>query len=272
MILLDNHVHTTFSSDGKDTMESVIKRGINIGVKHLTFTDHLEYNPDGFSLNCEEYIKAIMEFKEKYKKNIDILAGVEVGYQSHLNKKIENILASNPFDFVLCSTHSVDEISVSGPRYFKGLSKQEAYTKYFETMLKTVKEFKNFDSYGHLDYIIRYGGYEESKVIYKDYKDVLDSVLSTIIASGNGIEINTSGYRYGMNAMHPNIEILKRYKELGGEVITVGSDSHRAIDLCADFDEAFQILNHIGFTYVCKFKDRKPEFIPLEKERKVFIA
>lgn len=272
MILLDNHVHTTFSSDGKDTMESVIKRGINIGVKHLTFTDHLEYNPDGFSLNCEEYINAINEFKEKYKKNIDILAGVEVGYQSHLKKDIENILSSNPFDFVLCSTHTVDKINVSSPKYFSGVSKEEAYTRYFESILKTIKEFNNFNSYGHLDYIIRYGGYEESKVIYNDYKDVLDSVLSTIIASGNGIEINTSGYRYGMNAMHPNIEILKRYKELGGEIITVGSDSHRAIELCADFNEAFQMLNHIGFKYVCKFKERKPEFISIEEKRKTFIA
>lgn len=272
MNLLDNHVHTTFSSDGRDNMENVIKRGISIGVKHLTFTDHLEYNPDGFSLNCKEYINAIMEFKEMYKNDIEILAGVEVGYQSHLKEHIENILASNPFDFILCSTHSVDKISVSGPKYFKGLSKKDAYTRYFETILKTVDEFTNFDSYGHLDYIIRYGGYEDSKVIYKDYKDVLDRALSTIIISGNGIEINTSGYRYGMNAMHPNLEILKRYKELGGEIITVGSDSHRSIDLCADFEEAFQMLKHIGFNYVCKFKDRKPEFIPLEKERKILIA
>lgn len=272
MILLDNHVHTTFSNDGKDTMENVIKRAINIGVKHLTFTDHLEYNPDGFSLNCNEYINVINEYKEKYKKSIEILSGVEVGYQSHLKKDIEAIINENPFDFVLCSTHSVKEISVSGPKYFKGLSKEEAYTRYFETLLKSVKEFNNFDSYGHLDYIIRYGGYEESKVIYNDYKDVLDSILKVIIASGNGIEINTSGYRYGMNAMHPNLEILSRYKELGGEIITVGSDSHRAIDVCADFDKAFEMLSYIGYKYVCKFKERRAEFIPLQQERKIFIA
>lgn len=272
MNILDNHVHTHFSSDGKDNMEDVIKRAIQIGVKHITFTDHLEYNTDRFSLNCKEYCDTIYRYKEKYKNDIEILLGVEVGYQNHVKDEIEEIVNSNPFDFVLCSTHSVDKINVPDKKYFEGYTKKEAYTRYFESMLETTKNFKNFNSYGHLDYIIRYGNFENNKVIYSDYKCILDEILKNIINNGSGIELNTSGYRYGLDTIHPNMDILKRYKELGGEVITIGSDSHRANDVCKDFDKAYEMLKYVGFKYVCIFRDRKPEFICIdEKEFKKVI-
>ena len=272
MNLLDNHVHTSFSSDGKDSMEKVIERAIKIGVRHLTFTDHLEYNSEDFSINCTDYMNTILELKYKYKNNIEILAGIEVGYQDYIREKINLILKRNLFDFVLCSTHTVDKISVSSEKFYKGYTKEEVYNKYFQSILNTINEFNNFDCYGHLDYIIRYSNYVGREVIYRDYMDIIDSVLKNIIYLGKGIEINTSGYRYGLNSIHPNYDILKRYKELGGEIITIGSDSHRAIDLCCDFDRGFDILENIGFKYVCKFKGRKPEFIEINKERKSFIA
>ena len=263
MKILDNHVHTHFSRDAKDTMEDVIKRAINIGVDYLTFTDHLEYNTDHFSLDIPTYLDQINEYKQKYKDDIDLLIGIEVGYQSHLNKEINELLNSAPFDFVLCSTHTIDQIPVSHREYFEGLSKEEAYRKYFESIIQTNKEFSNYDVYGHLDYINRYAIYENNKIIYDDYRDVLDQVLKIIIDSGKGIELNTSGYRYGLNAIHPNVGIVKRYKELGGEIITLGSDSHRAIDVCEDFDKSYDMLEYLGFRYVSVFKNRKCEFIPI---------
>ncbi|MBO3445541.1 histidinol-phosphatase HisJ family protein [Clostridium sp. CCUG 7971] len=266
MNILDNHVHTHFSSDAKDNMGDVIKRAINIGVKHLTFTDHLEYRDTGFSLDCNEYVKQIQKYKEKYKKDIEILIGIEVGYQSYIKDKIEDVLNSNPFDFVLCSTHRVDKQRLVQSEFFNGLSKEEAYTKYFESIIKTTKEFNDYDTYGHLDYIIRYGKYEDNKIIYNDYKDVLDNLLKSIIDSGKGIEINTSGYRYNLNATHPKIDILKRYKELGGKIITLGSDAHRAVDVCRDFDKSYAILESLGFKYVCLYRERKAEFLTLNKD------
>lgn len=272
MNLLDNHVHTSFSLDGRDSMESVVERAIEIGVKYLTFTDHLEYHVDEFSINCTDYMNTILELKDKYKNNIEILAGIEVGYQTHIREKINFILKRNLFDFVLCSTHTVDKMSVSSDKFYKGYTKEEVYNKYFQSILETINEFNNFDCYGHLDYIIRYSNYKEREVVYSDYRDILDIVLKNIIYLGKGIEINTSGYRYGLNSMHPNYDILKRYKELGGEIITIGSDSHRAGDLCCDFDKAFNLLEYIGFKYICKFKERRPEFIEINNERKSFIA
>ena len=181
MKIVDNHVHTHFSIDAKDTMEDVIKRAIDIGVDCLTFTDHLEFNTDHFSLDILKYTEQISKYKEKYSDEIELLTGIEVGYQSHLNKEINKILNSTKFDFVLCSTHTIDKIPVSHRDYFEGLSKEEAYRKYFESILQTNKEFKNYDIYGHLDYINRYAIYEDNKIIYDDYRDVLDEVLKTII-------------------------------------------------------------------------------------------
>lgn len=272
MNILDNHVHTHFSSDGKDNMEDVIKIGISKGVKYLTFTDHLEYNTDKFSIDCSKYVSTINKYKEKYKKDIEIRTGLEVGYQKHIKDEVENIISSYPFDFILCSTHTVDKSHVCQPKFFKGYSKEEAYWRYFESIMETTSKFKNYDSYGHLDYVIRYGNYKQEKVIYNDYKDVLDVALKNIINFGKGIELNTSGYRYGLNAIHPNEDILKRYKELGGEIITVGSDSHRAIDLCRDFEKAYDMLKYLGFKYVCVFKDRTPSLLSIEKSEKIYIA
>ncbi|MGL6107193.1 histidinol-phosphatase HisJ family protein [Romboutsia sp.] len=272
MNLLDNHVHTSFSSDGKDTMESIIKRSVEIGVSHLTFTDHLEYKKGKISIDCKKYCEKIEGYKEKYNNDIELLTGIEVGFQKHAQKELENIIATTPFDFVLCSTHAVDKVSVSRPQYYRGYSKKEAYQKYFESIIEATKLFKNFDSYGHLDYIIRYAIYEDNKLAYSDYKNVIDEVLKNIISSGKGIELNTSGYRYGLDSIHPNVDIVKRYKELGGEIITVGSDSHRAIDVCKDFDKAYDMLSYLGFKYVCLFKNRAPIFLPLDKERESSIA
>ena len=166
----------------------------------------------------------------------------------------------------------MDKINVPDPMFFEGYSKEEVYRKYFTSILETVSEFKNFDTYGHLDYIVRYGNYENNKVIYKDYKDVLDALLKTIIESGKGIELNTSGIRYNLEAMHPNKNILQRYKELGGEIITVGSDSHQAKDICKDFYKAYDMLEFLDYKYVCMFKERNPVYISIEKSREGIVA
>ena len=263
MKILDNHVHTSFSSDAKDSMETVIKMAIQKGLKYLTITDHLENHITGEWIDYNDYTPIFNYYKEKYKDDIELLLGIEVGYESDRQENIEKILKNYPFDFVICSTHSIDGEKIHNRSYFDGKSKKEAYNRYFEYIIECTKKFKEFNIYGHLDYIIRYGIYENNEICFEEYKTLIDEILINIINNGSGIEINTSGYRYGLDSTHPNIKFIKRYKELGGTIITLGSDSHKAKDLCADFDKAYEILSSCGFEHVCIFKSRKPKFIKI---------
>lgn len=265
MYKVDNHVHTRFSMDGMDHIYKVIEKSLKMDVDFLTITDHLEYNAgEKFSLDLNAYINKIIECKEKYKGKIELLTGVEVGYQSHIKEEIDIIVNSYPFDFVICSTHTIEGKSVSRSEYFEGMTKKGAIIKYYESILKTVKEFDNYDIYGHLDYVRRYAKFDNKRYEYGDYKNIIDEILKEIVYSGKGIEVNTSGYRYKVDSTHPTIEVLKRFKELGGEIITIGSDAHRASDICKDFDKVYDILEDIGYKYLCIYEKRNPKFLKLD--------
>ncbi|MCI1931048.1 MAG: histidinol-phosphatase HisJ family protein, partial [Clostridia bacterium] len=145
--------------------------------------------------------------------------------------------------------------------FFEGKSKHQAYTDYFEEVLSNVKNYDFFNVYGHIDFINRYGSYEDKTMDYYEFKSLTDEILKTIISKGKGIEINTSGYRYGLGHPHPQFELIKRYKELGGEIITVGSDAHKPEQITFKFDKAYEMLKEAGFKYITLFTDRKPEFV-----------
>lgn len=159
--------------------------------------------------------------------------------------------------------HAFEGAELDKGDLFRENSQQEGYRIYFENLKKTVENFDNCDVYGHLDFVVRYGNFKNKVLRYEDYKDIIDEILTIIISKGKGIELNTSGLRYKLNSMHPSREILKRYYELGGRIITVGSDAHVAKDLCADFDEAIKELKEIGFKEITTFKNRKPSFIKI---------
>lgn len=119
----------------------------------------------------------------------------------------------------------------------------------------------DFDVLGHMDYVVRYGKEKEKSYFLQDYAEITDEILRSLIMQGKGIELNTAGFKYGLGFAHPHISILKRYKELGGEVITVGSDAHQPENIAYDFDRAKEVLKDSGFKYYTEFKGRKPIFI-----------
>ena len=118
----------------------------------------------------------------------------------------------------------------------------------------------DFDVYGHLDYIVRYGPNKNKYYTYETYADVLDEILRTLIQRGKGIELNTAGFKYGLGHAHPILPVLKRYKELGGEIITLGSDGHAPEQIAWDFDKVPELLKEAGFTHFTTFQERKPIF------------
>ncbi len=267
MFIADYHTHCNFSSDSETPMEDMIIKAIELGLKEIALTDHVDldypnYELD-FSIDYNDYNKVFYNLKEKYKDKIKLLLGIEIGLQPHLKQRLVDIYNSVDFDFVIASTHVVDRLDLYNGDFYKNKSKEEAYQLYFEDVLNNIHIHNNFNVYGHLDYIIRYGDFENKALDYNDYKDIIDEILKALIDKGKGIEINTSGYRYKLNQTHPQIEVLKRYKELKGEIITVGSDAHKPQDIAAYFDVAYSLLKQVGFKYITLFEKCNPKFISI---------
>jgi histidinol-phosphatase (PHP family) len=252
MINADYHVHTNFSSDGKASMEQMTEQAVTLGLQKICFTDHMDYDYPSlkggrdFVFDMKEYIKKIAEIKKRYQGRIEIRTGIELGLQPHLKERLNNLLQSCSFDFVIGSSHLVDHMD-----------------PYYPTYWENCNAFDGFHVYGHLDYIIRYAPIQQKEKTvdsYTDYADVLDECLKTILSHGRGIEVNSSGFKYGLGHPHPSTNILKRYRELGGELITIGSDSHEPKHLCYDFARVADLLKGIGFRYYAVFVQGKPMY------------
>ncbi|CAH2213007.1 histidinol-phosphatase HisJ family protein [Tepidibacter aestuarii] len=264
--IIDSHIHTDYSPDCKAKMEDIVIQAVELGLKKIIFTDHVDYDsPDelfGGEIDYNEYMKEIKYLRDKYKE-IEILMGVEIGYQPHLNNKLDKFIKSYPFDFVICSMHSCDGLDLYNGDFFKGKTQRQSYMNYFESIKRCIENYDNYDVYGHLDYIVRYGNFDNKELKYEDFKKIIDEILGLIIEKGKGIEVNTAGFRYNLKTTHPNIDILRRYIEMGGKVITLGSDAHRPNELCSDFEKTIKILKGIGVNKIAQFKNRVPSFIEI---------
>lgn len=261
----DYHMHSNFSNDSKTSMEDMIKACINLNLTEICFTDHMEHNANNTSTWVVDYNKYFSEYyklKEKYKNQINIKIGIEMGLQSHIIEKCKKDILENPFDFVICSQHSINEQDFSLSGYFKDKTQKQAYEKYYLELLNIVKNFKNYSVLGHLDLIKRYGNFE-SLLDDKLFFDIIEEILKTVINDGCGIEVNTSCYRYNLPDLTPSKDILKLYKSLGGEIITTGSDSHATSHIAYNFDYVYNYLKEIGFKYVSTFDKMKVNFIKI---------
>ncbi|MCR5107281.1 MAG: histidinol-phosphatase HisJ family protein [Lachnospiraceae bacterium] len=270
MVYADLHMHSSHSEDSDAGMESMIESSIEKGLKCICFTEHMDMdfpqNEEGlsFEVDTDEYHSHYLECREKYAERIKILFGIEYGLQKHLTKRCSEYVNSYPFDMVIGSSHIVNGKDPYYSMYYEGRSEREAYLEYFESVLENVKLFDDFDIYGHLDYVVRYGPNKDKFYSYSVYSDILDEILINIIKKGKGIEINTGGLFCGRcSDTNPCPDIVKRYKELKGEIITVGADAHKPDAVGYAFDRAENILKEAGFEYYCIFENRRPEFIKL---------
>jgi histidinol-phosphatase (PHP family) len=263
--IIDHHMHTQASPDADQSlsMENYIEVAQQKGYPGVLFTDHVEFDFAAPIFNepidYDVYYKNILSLRQHY--TLPILMGVEMGYQPHLNQRIDTFLNQYPFDFVILSIHMGDDLDLYNGDFFKGKTQIEAYKRYFEIVLHTVENFDNYDVFGHIDYIIRYGGFSQKMYDFDNFKPIITKILETIIRKNKGIELNTSGFRYGLGVTHPRLELLTLYRNLGGKIITLGSDAHYLKDYQKDFDTAFRLLQAAGFTEVAQFQNRKPRFV-----------
>lgn len=262
----DVHMHCVFSNDSETRPEDMVESAIAKGLSVICFTDH--YDKDNLDwgdeaiFDVESYFQKMIELQEEYRDQIDIRIGAEIGMQPYLAEYYQNFMAQHPFDFVIGSVHSVLEHDVALD-FFQKHSDPEGYKIYFEEMLQDVQKIKSYDVLGHLDYIVRYSNQGSKGFDLNDYMDIIEEILKQVIAHGKGIEMNMSGLKYGLGAPHPQPEIIKRYRELGGEIITVGADGHIPEHIAYDYHLADDILKSCGFKYYTEFKGRKPLFVKI---------
>ena len=278
MILADIHMHTDFSSDSKSPMESMIQGAIEKGLKTICFTEHLDYEYPGddgqglFLVDIDAYQKKLFELKDIYKNDIEILFGIEFGLLPHLADRYQQTASSYDFDFIIGSSHLVPapwypNDSKHGDPYddafWADRSVEDVCEAYFQSILDNISSYKNFDTYGHIDYIVRYAPEKNKGYTYQKYAHILDKILKALIENDIALEVNTAGFKYGLGEPHPQSDILKRYLELGGDKITIGADGHNPEHIAYDFKKAETLLKDLGFKYYTVFKKRVPHKIAL---------
>lgn len=264
--LSDCHVHTMFSGDSMEFPDRQIERAIELGMKQLCITDHHDYDVVSdidFELDLPVYREKIRELQKKWKGQIDLRYGIELGLQMHIREYLQDVVTRYPFDYVIGSIHFVDTLDPYEAVYFEGRTEEEAYRRFFEVTKTCIENMDCYDVLGHLDYVVRYGPNRDREYSYERYQDLIDPVLKRLVETGKGLECNTAGIRKGLRSMNPCEEILKAYKAFGGEIITVGSDAHERESLGYAFDTCRDLLKACGFRYYSVYKDRKPEFYPL---------
>ncbi len=260
----DSHVHTVISHDGKSAINEYLAEASNKGVDEITFTEHYDIY-DGVKTNLTTL--DVAEYHKKYLAltkgaAIQTNFGIEIGLRPEAERKIKWMMSRNKFDEVIASSHIVcGKDMAKDPSFFEGLTRQEACMRYYNETLENIYTFDDFDVYGHLDHIKRYGNYKESDSIDTyEIKQIQDKILRALIHRDKGIEVNSSGIRYGIGSPHPDMDIVQRYVELGGKIITLGSDAHSAKDLAAHFAVVLLLLKRRGIERIAVFRKREPHF------------
>ena len=147
--------------------------------------------------------------------------------------------------------------------FWEGRTVENICEKYFRTIIDNTAAYKNFDTYAHIDYLIRYAPEKNKGYTYKKHADILDMALKTIINNNLALEVNTAGYKYGLGQPNPQADILSRYLELGGEMITIGSDAECCSDIGCDIQAGLELLKSVGFKYFTVYKNRQPVMLRL---------
>lgn len=271
MITSDFHMHTSFSTDSDAAPESMIEGALKKGLNTICITDHMdrdypfyeEIGEGAFLFDVDAYFQKLRKLQKKYAGQIEVRIGIELGMQPHLRECCREITEKYPFDFVIGSLHVVKGKDPYYRDAFPDLTDAQLYQLTFQEMSENLKKIDSFDVLGHMDYIVRYGRGQAKEYSYAAFAPYLDEILKKVIDMGKGIELNTAGLKYGLGFCHPHPDVLKRYRELGGEIITVGSDGHRPEHIAYEFRKASEILKECGFHYYAHFTERRPDFIKL---------
>jgi len=249
--MTDFHIHSEYSFDGSEQLEGIVLASIKKGIKRIAITDHLEFEKGKFlisKINLKKYISEIGELKIRYNDKIEILCGIELGYEKQHAQKLADYIKDLRFDYVINAVHVVDGIDCYFADYYKGKDKQTAYSNYFNAVLDSLDAPYKFDTIAHLGYVVRMSPYLDKTIYYKDFAGVIDKILLKIIAEDKFLEVNSNAKDDSMPLI-PNVEILKRYKELGGNKLIFGSDAHKIERIGDNYDKVLEVVKILGLDF-----------------------
>lgn len=248
-------------------IDTACETAINNGLEGIAFTDHLdydfpEYDGNFFDIDFDKYSEHMDKTKLKYSSKLKVLKGIEIGIQQHVIEKTIKVVESYNFDYVLASIHLLDRLDPYKESFYASRKKNEAYERYLKEILFMVKNISNYDNISHPEFIIRYAPYADRSLLYADHSDLFDEIFKIIISAGKGMEVNTGSFKNFPNRITPayDINVLKRYRELGGEIVTLASDAHFTQYVGYKFDEFRSLILDAGFKYTTHFENRKPVF------------
>lgn len=269
----DYHLHSYYSDDSKTPMNDQIKRAIELGLDEMCFTEHVDYGikrdwdegnityREGKPLanaNYPEYFKEIDRRRQEYAGKITLKAGLEFGIQTHTIRRYESLYEQyrDKIDFILLSIHQVNDKEFWTQDFQAGKSQSEYNHEYYNELLRVVKNYHDYSVLAHLDLIVRYD--KQGIYPFENVRDTVEEILRTVIADGKGIELNTSSWHYGLKDTQPSRAILEMYRDMGGEILTLGSDAHVPGYLADHMDDGRNILRELGFRHFCTFEKMKP--------------
>jgi histidinol-phosphatase (PHP family) len=262
----DYHMHTSFSIDSEMVMEEACAQAVRRGLREICFTEHVDYVPEdegvGF-FDPAAYFAELQRCRDEFDGRLTIRAGVEVGEVHRYRVEADRLTGSYPFDFVIGSLHWIGPETVMSPDYFDGITHDEAYSAYFAELLRLVNA-GGFDVVGHFDVPKRYESDRLGQFDPDVFAEPIREVLRACVQHGVGIEINTGTMRRTGDDPSPSLRILRWYRELGGEILTIGSDAHRPAHIAYAFERTLDTAREVGFTELACFERRQPRFVPLD--------
>ena len=269
--LLDYHVHTSFSNDCLTQMAAACEAAISRGIREIAFADHCDFggfDPSLNTLQVPEYLAEIGRCQRAYGQRLTIRAGIEVGEGHCFPDEAAAVLSSADFDYVLGSLHWLNNLPLWEGRYYADQPLDEGLEAYFAELAELAAS-ADFDVLAHFDIVLRaaYQTFGDTVLDYQPYEDRIRAILRTLVERGKGLEVNTATLRRGMGQPNPPLQVLRWYRELGGEIVTLGSDAHTAASIGGRLETAGALAQAAGFTRLACFEHRKPIFVEIAEGR-----
>ena len=253
MLLFDNHIHTKYSADSTMSPVAALRRAQELGLG-LIFTEHFDWEFPGnkeFGFDADAYFAEYTPLK-----GFGLRLGAEIGIAGATAERNREFVSGAPFDMVIGSLHLLRGADLYYADAYEGLTKTEAYQEYFTDMAKAIREQGDcFDVLGHIDYIARCAPYFDTELHYERYGDLIDDVLRAAVENDIVLEVNTRRFdrRLAIDSLLP---IWRRYREFGGQYVTLGSDAHNEETIGKHFATAKAAVENCGLKAVT-FSERR---------------